>query len=496
MRIALLTEATYPYARSGVGAWCQRLCTGLSHHEYEVVSVTGTAPGGAGPAYRTPGNVAALRSMTVTASTTPPGGRLSRARHRRAGAAAATLLSRGLVGDGPRGTAMFRDGLRRLADLAPAGHPLHGVPVAEILTDAWRAAGAASTEDTGDFTFPLPPLSPRDAQRIAVLLDHAVRPLAAPPPEVDLCHAVGAGLPLLVALAAKWRAGTPFLLTEHGIYLRERYLTAGDPDSPAVRAAVLRFYRTLSRLGYAEAAAIATASRFNRRWELRHGAHPAKIAIVPNGLDPAAYPPLPEAGGPPTVGWVGRIGPDRDLHTLIEAFARVRGRVPGARLRLYDPVEEGPGGYAEGCHDLIARRGLGAAVTVTGPVRTSVEAYADSHVAVLGTVAEGAPYPVIEAMMCGRATVGADVGAVAETVGEAGLVVPPGDPDALAAACTGLLLDPRLRHRLATAARRRAVEHFAMDRMLDAYDDLYRGIRSPGRAQEPTLALPFAPGAA
>jgi glycosyltransferase involved in cell wall biosynthesis len=494
MRVALITEATYPYVRSGVSTWCHQLCSGLDGHTFDVITVT--AGERVEPVYRTPANVTSVRAVPVSDRPDPPAGRMARIRHRRGATTAAVLLCRGLLGDGPHEAAMFRDGLRQLTMLAVAGHPLHGVPLEEILLDAWHAASGAATQDTGDFRLPLPRLSLRDAHAVAAMLDHAIRPLAARLPEVDISHPVGAGLPLLVALAAKWRAGTPFLLTEHGIYLRERYLEGGAGLPVAVKAATLRFYRALSRLGYAEAALIASVSRFNQRWELRHGAHPARVVIVPNGVDPAAYPPLPEGSAPPTVGWVGRIGPGRDLHTLIRAFHLVRRRVPAARLRLSGPVAEGQESYAASCHELVRRLDLADAVTVTGPVRSSLEAYAHSHLAALSSVAEGMPYTVIEAMMCGRPTVATDVGAVAELVGDAGLVVPAGDPAAFAEACAGLLTDPRRRQRLATSGRRRALEHFTLSGMLRAYEGMYHDVRAAGPPEEDTLPLPIVPGAA
>ena len=61
-----------------------------------------------------------------------------------------------------------------------------------------------------------------DAAATLGVLEHLLRPLAIDPPRVDLCHASSNGLSALIAMAAKWSRGTPFLLTEHGIYLRDR----------------------------------------------------------------------------------------------------------------------------------------------------------------------------------------------------------------------------------------------------------------------------------
>jgi glycosyltransferase involved in cell wall biosynthesis len=123
-------------------------------------------------------------------------------------------------------------------------------------------------------------------------------------------------------------------------------------------------------------------------------------------------------------------------------------------------------------------------VDFVGPVSSSREAYATGNIVALSSVSEGMPYTVIEAMMCGRATVSTDVGGVAETVGDAGLVVPPGDPAAFAAACVAILRDPARRAALAGAARQRALAHFTLDQMLAAYDHLYEDVRAPERLPE------------
>jgi glycosyltransferase involved in cell wall biosynthesis len=480
MRVALINEGTYPYVSGGVSTWCHQLLTGLDRHTFHLVAI-GAYAGRQRPAYALPDNVAGVHGVPVWDRPVPVSGRLARHRHRRAATQAAAHLCHGLLGDRSDSAAAFAAGMRRLAELAEGGaHPLYDVPLAELLLDAWQASRAAAAAD--NLRLPLPRLTLRDANDAAVLIEHALRPLAHRLAEVDVCHPVAAGLPLLVALAAKWRSGTPYLITEHGIYLRERYLELGESVPVAVKAVMLRFYRALSRLGYAEAGIVSSVSRFNQRWELRHGADPAKIIVVPNGVAPRAYPELDSEPAEPTIVWVGRIDPLKDLHTLIRAFEIVRAELPAAKLRLAGPVPPTGQEYADSCHKLVASLGLYDAVTFVGPVSSSREAYATGNVVALSSISEGMPYTVIEAMMCGRATVSTDVGGVAETVGGVGLVVPPGDPAAFAGACLEMLRDPERRRSLARQARERALAHFTLDQMLAAYDHLYVDVHATAGA--------------
>jgi len=454
MRVALITDDSYPYVKGGAGDWCHRLLHGLDQHTFHVVALRGDRR--REPAYALPLN-ALLHPLAERR--TVPVGRLARHRHRRAATAAAVLLCRGLLTDDEQGAAMFAESLRLLADLTATGaDPMRGVPLADVLLDAWQAARCEPA---------LPRLSIRDARHAANHLERALRPLAVRPPAADLCHAVAAGPPLLVALATRWRAGTPLLLSE------DRPHAAAD-GPPAVKAVLLRYHRALRRLGYAEAALIASASRFHQRWELRDGADPAKVVVVPGGVEPVRYAPLDTEPPAPVIVWVGQIAPHKDLHTLIRAFRQVREAVPHAGLRLAGPTTDI--GYADTCHRLVERLRLGDSVAFAGPVPSSREAYAAGHVVASSSVIEHTPDALVEAMLCARPTVSTDVGAVTEAVGDAGVVVPPGDPVALGAACVELLHDPERRRRLGAAGRARALRLFTVDGMRRAYDHLYRDV--------------------
>ncbi|MDR7273301.1 DUF3492 domain-containing protein [Catenuloplanes atrovinosus] len=443
MRVALVTETGTPAA-----TWARRLLGAVTGHTFHLLRL---APDRhrATPDEDLPPHVASVRDVRTGGRGRP----LPRA-DRHAAVTAATLLCRGMLGEDEPSARLFADGLHRLTALARDGrHPLRGAPVAAVLADAVRAARGVDEA--------LPLLTPRAARHAAGQLERAVDPLAVRVPGADLTHAAAAGPPLLVALAARWRDGTPFLLTEHDIELRRRYLEAGDGDD-----VLLRFHRALARLGYAQAALVVAASRFHRRWQLRLGADPARVLVVPPGLDdPGGAPPEPAA---PVLLWRGTVGPRAGLPCLISAFGLVRARVPGARLLVDGPVAEPR--YAAGCRALARRLGL------DGALRFTDDPGADGQVTVATTVTDGVPYPLIRSLIAGRPAVAADVGMVAETVGDGGLLVPPGRAEPLADAAVRLLLDHDLRRRAGAAARRHALARHAPGATLGAYRHLYRDL--------------------
>jgi glycosyltransferase involved in cell wall biosynthesis len=218
---------------------------------------------------------------------------------------------------------------------------------------------------------------------------------------------------------------------------------------------------------------------YNQRWEVRFGADPDVVATAYNGVSADSYPTATVEPETPTVGWVGRIDPLKDLETLIRAFGLVHERMPEAVLRLFGPTPAGNEDYERQLRDLIAELRLTDVVTFEGPVRPVTAAYHASTVVALSSISEGLPYTVMEAMMCSRATVSTDVGGVGEVTGDAGLVVPPRDPDAFAEACVQLLSDHGMRHRMAAAARERALALFQLERMLTTFGETYRQVVRP-----------------
>jgi hypothetical protein len=171
--------------------------------------------------------------------------------------------------------------------------------------------------------------------------------------------------------------------------------------------------------------------------------------------------------------WAGRIAPIKDVEGLIRAFALVREEIPDARLRLFGSAPPGGEGYRDRCRALIDSLGLTGVAVFEGRVDDVVDAYHAGQVVVLSSSSEGFPYTVIEAMTSGRATVSTDVGGVREAVADTGLIVPSRDPQALAAACVQVLTDHELRHRLALAARARALQHFTLEQFLKVYREIY-----------------------
>ncbi|MFE6284140.1 GT4 family glycosyltransferase PelF [Streptomyces sp. NPDC057877] len=478
--VTLLTEGTYPHAHGGVSTWCHHLIHGIPDIDFHLISLTGT---GREPlAWDLPPNV---RQHTTVPTWGPrPGHRrppYGAARRRFLDSYERFLLS---VLD-PRSARDFEDAFNELAHLARDGR----------LSAALRTE-AALRSLMWIWTMPhLPTATARpsvhDALTATDLLEHALRPLAVRIPADSVAHATSSGLATLPALAARALDGVPFLLTEHGIYLRERYLGyRREAQRWPVKAFMLGFYRELNAHGYRTADLITPCNQYNRRWEERGGADSDKIRTVYNGVDPHAFPHAGPEPDIPTLTWCGRVDPIKDLETLIRAYALVRAEIPATRLRLFGPVPPGGEAYRTRLEKLAAELGVTDGLTFEGRVTDVRRAYAAGHVVMLSSISEGFPFSLIEAMSCGRTTVSTDVGGVREAVGDTGLVVPPREPEKMAAAALTLLRDDERRRRLGALSRQRVVDRFTLRRSVDGFHTIYRELAGlPEPHHEPTVAM-------
>jgi glycosyltransferase involved in cell wall biosynthesis len=141
---------------------------------------------------------------------------------------------------------------------------------------------------------------------------------------------------------------------------------------------------------------------------------------------------------------------------------------------MFGPVPEGGEAYFQRCAQLSADLGLDdGGATFEGKISPPAQAYHAGQVVVLTSISEGLPYVVLEAMASGRPVVATDVGGVAEAVGDAGILVPPKDPSAVAEACVKLLSDKRKRKALGRVARLRVLQLFDVKRCFETYLGLY-----------------------
>ena len=167
----------------------------------------------------------------------------------------------------------------------------------------------------------------------------------------------------------------------------------------------------------------------------------------------------------PVIGYVGRITHDKGMRELAAAFAEIRASFPEARLLIVGP-DEGGRDYIQAVAD---------AVTFTGPVPNPAPYYAEMDVFAFPTYREGFGSVVIEAQAAGVPVVSSDATGARDAIGEgqAGLMVPVGDANALASALGRVLTDTQLRQELQDRGQQWA-RQFARPELWREYDQWLR----------------------
>jgi glycosyltransferase involved in cell wall biosynthesis len=235
--------------------------------------------------------------------------------------------------------------------------------------------------------------------------------------------------------------------------LAEFQHTSGGP-----RVRILRFVRDLS---LRRARHVVCPSGFLKQLAEGWGLPPERVTVLPN---PAPeLPPLPSheqlRGDAPRLAFAGRINSQKALDVALAALAQQ----DGVELVIAGDGPERPALEAE-----ARRLGLDGRVRFAGPLDRAgvLELFRSADASILSSAWENFPHTVVEALAVGTPVIATAVGGVTEVVtdGHNGLLVPPGDADALAAAIGRFFADGELRERLRANAAR-SVEPLARDRV-------------------------------
>ncbi|HEX2696260.1 MAG TPA: GT4 family glycosyltransferase PelF [Anaerolineales bacterium] len=320
-------------------------------------------------------------------------------------------------------------------------------------------------------------------------------------PRARLYHAISTGYAGYAAALAKLQTGRPVLITEHGIYTRERdmeiALSPGidvpphksyhlDPRSEVFKTWWMDMFRFISRFTYNLADAIISITEVNQQYQLRDGAERSKLKLISNGIDIDRFnhaDPRRRADSDEfVVGFVGRVVPIKDVKCFIQAIKIASAEIPKLEAFIIGPTDEDPEYFAE-CEQLADLLEVDEIIHFTGRANV-LEYYSRMDVLVLTSLSEGQPLVILEANCAGVPVVASEVGACRDllegvsaedkALGPSGLLTLPASPDQTAAAILKLSRDEALRQRMSQAGRQRVKKFYREDAMYSAYRDLYR----------------------
>lgn len=471
MKICLIVEGCYPYVVGGVSAWVQMLIRQMPEHQFVLVSIGAQSRQRGQFRYEIPANVTELREYFLDEPI---------------GAAPSPQEAGPLPPDQRQALLALVQGTApdwsRLFELFGGEEPR---PVQEFLMSADFLFLVQSLAETTGRNVPFKDLF----WTLRSMLLPALELLRCPVPEADVYHTVATGYAGLLGAKFSYFARKPLLVTEHGIYTREREeeILKADWVPGYFKPTWIGYFRALSQAAYRQASVIVSLFQGARELQIGLGADEGKCRVIPNGIDIrrfASIPPVDPAPHPLHLGAVLRIVPIKDVKTMIYSFQRVKAAQPDATLDLIGPYDEDPDYYRE-CRELIRRldcrdiRFVGRADVTRWLPRLDL--------VILTSISEGQPFVLLEAMAAHRPVVATNVGACREIIegaqdglGPAGRVMPVMSPAAIAQGILAVSRSPAQLRTLAENGYRRVVRFYQDKDFLAAYRALYReAVRNP-----------------
>lgn len=237
----------------------------------------------------------------------------------------------------------------------------------------------------------------------------------------------------------------------------------------------------LQRFAYRFATKVVANSPAAQRILESEGLPTGSIAVIPNGLDPAAFPERSARPEVRTIVTVANLRPEKNHEALIAAAVLLVRRYPQLRFQF---VGDGP--RRQALEQLAVQRGVARHIDFLGHREDVPALLAAADAFALPSRSEAFPNGAIEAMAAGLPVVASAVGGLVDLIddGRTGLLVPPGDPESLAQALATLIDSPARAAAIGRAAREDVHRQYSFDRMIAAFTHLYssdpRGRVHPG----------------
>jgi glycosyltransferase involved in cell wall biosynthesis len=254
-------------------------------------------------------------------------------------------------------------------------------------------------------------------------------------------------------------------------------------DVPRGLPGALKFYHTickpLTRLVWRESKKVIANSKGLAEIAKRTSSG-IDIPVIPNGIDLGQYYPLPDRGKENTVSiiFTGRLRPWKGLNYLIESIDQIKRETQQQAFPEFCLKIAGVGPKEGSLKELVRQKGLEKEVRFLGHLDEDelIKACQESDIFVNPSLSEGMPNAVLEAMACSLPCVATDVEGNNELVreGESGLLVPPEDSLALAAALRKLIEDRSLREELGRKGRKIVEEGFSWQRTAEKLMDIIK----------------------
>ncbi len=305
--------------------------------------------------------------------------------------------------------------------------------------------------------------------------------LGAPAPDADIYHAVSTGFAGVFAAAAKIRKNKTLILTEHGLYHKEREMEIRKSSLIKGRQRDMwtSIYNTLSRACYSQSDIIISLFEENRRKQHELGADPSITEVIPNGINIKRFCIEREEKPGFHVGLIGRVVPIKDIKTYITTAKIVLDKIPEAKFYCIGPTDEDPG-YYSACKRLVKNLKIDDSFIFTGR-QNVLEYYKFLDALVLTSVREAQPLVILEGYCAGVPAVATSVGNIPEMLDYNENFLAASKDSTKLAECIQYIYDnPDEIKKINEANRQKAINYYNKEDLHKRYQRLYNEFKERG----------------
>ena len=303
-------------------------------------------------------------------------------------------------------------------------------------------------------------------------------------PKADLYHCVATGYAGILGSMATYFHGSSMLISEHGIYTREREeeLIKAEWVKGIYKNIWIEQFQKMSLLAYERADTVTCLFARAKTLQIELGCPEEKIVVTPNGIQVDGFSDIAqkpeEEKNIVNLGAVLRVTPIKDVKTMIQAFDFAKKKVPNIKLWIMGPTDEDKK-YAQECFDLVESLGT-SDIEFTG--RINVKDYLGRmDVTLLTSISEGQPLTILESYAAHRPVIATDVGNCRELIygdndglGDAGILTHIMNIEEIAQAMIQMAENKELREQMGEAGYQRVNKFYRIEHMKKVYKEIYQ----------------------
>lgn len=399
MRICIIAEGSYPYISGGVSSWIQQLMKNMPEHEFIIISISPDSTEKSSYKYDLPDNLVEICDIYMDQ----------------------LLVTKGIwnknINLSPRESEVIGELLKSSVSEWEAvfdaflSMESQGIKAGDIFSSKifYKLIQKVYEENFTHVSFSDMLWTMRSMYIILFSL------LLSKYPEADIYHSVSTGYSGMLAAYASYKNKSGFVLTEHGIYTREREeeIIKARWVKGNFKSMWIEYFECLSSAAYQCADSVISLFHKNKDIQVDLGCDEKKIKIIHNGINVEAFDQVRKLISERSekdgfnVGAVVRVVPIKDIKTMLQAFAYVSERFPDIKFTIMGPTDEDKEYYEE-CLEYKDFLKLDSAI-FTGSVNIK-DYLRKMDVMVLTSISEGQPLSILEGMACSLPFISTNVG--------------------------------------------------------------------------------------